>query len=285
MTDWLRARFLSTVVTAVVVAGTICGPVALYLVVTADERSSDQIIPDPPDARAGLAGQFASLFVAGWLGGDDLTFFHPEMTADDSGLLVDRVAAVRTTERGQGLFDVVVAADLVEYLEGSEERFRPVGLRFYAVGVAADDTGDLVVMGPPAAIAQPLPATPVIPVVNELSPAATPALAPVSDTLNGFFASYLAGTGDVDLFTSPDSVIVAASPPPFGRVVVQRLGWGPVPGIDDDRLRLAQVEVDAQTATGRQLLHYSLVLAERDGRWEISQVLNAPVVLTRGNAE
>ncbi|MEL6982219.1 MAG: conjugal transfer protein [Actinomycetota bacterium] len=285
MNDWVRARFLSTAVAVLVLAGAICGPVALYLTLTDEDATGVGPTIDLPDERAAVAGQFASLFVAGWLRGDDLGFFNPTLAANESGLLVERVATVRTTERGQGLFDVVVAADLVEFIEGSEEQFRPVGLRFYAVGVSADDDSNLLALGAPALVEAPDTAAPATPVIAELSPPTTPELAGLTRTLDGFFAAYLVGEGEVGLFTSPDSVIGAVTPAPFARVRVRQLGRGAVPGVDDDGLQLARVQLDAQSPSGSQLLEYSLVLAERDGRWEVSQVLHAPIVITRGDAE
>lgn len=284
MNDWVRARFLSTAVGAFVLLGALCGPVALYLTLTADDESAAPTV-DVPDSRAGVAGEFASLFVASWLRGDDLGFFHPTLSAEDSGLLVQRVGAVRAAERGPDLFDVVVAADVIEYLEASEEQFRPLGLRFYGVGVAADGTGGLTVLGMPAVIEAPDGAALATPVVADLRPATTPELAGLTRTLDGFFAAYLAGDGEVGLFTSPDSIVGPVLPAPFAQAEVHQLGWGPVPGIDDPSLQLARVAVDARTPSGRQLLEYSLVLAERDGRWEVSQVLHAPVVIRRGDAE
>ncbi len=285
MSEWVRARFLSTAVAVLVLAGAVCGPVALYLTLTDDDPAVTGPAIDLPDHRAGVAGQFASLFVAGWLRGEDLSFFNPTLSAEESGLLVERVGAVRTTERGQGLFDVVVAADLVEYLEGSEEQFRPLGLRFYAVGVSTDADGDLLALGAPSLVETPETATSALPVLADLRAATTPELTDLTRTLDGFFAAYLAGGGDVALFTSPDSLVGAVEPTPFAQATVRQLARGPVPGIDDDGLQLARVEVDAQSPSGRQLLEYSLVLAERDGRWEVSQVLHAPVVITRGDAE
>lgn len=285
MSQWVRARFLSTTVAVVVLAGAICGPVALYLAVTDTDDSGAAPTLDLPDERAGVAGQFASLFVAGWLRGDDLGFFNPTLAAEESGLLVERVGAVRTTERGRGLFEVVVAADLVEYIESSEEQFRPIGLRFYAVGVSADGDGDLLALGAPSVVEAPTAALAATPVIADLGPATSPDLIGLTRTLDGFFGAYLAGEGDVALFTSPDSLVGAVRPAPFAKAAVRQLGRSGVPGIDDDGLQLARVQVDAQTPSGRQLLEYSLVLAERDGRWEVSQVLHAPVVITRGDAE
>lgn len=284
MNDWARARFLSTAVAVAVLVGALCGPVALFLVLTADDAAENPVL-DLPDARAGVAGQFASLFVAGWLRGDDLAVFNPGLDSEDSGLLVERVGAVRTTDRGGGLFDVVVAADVVEYLESSEEQFRPLGLRFYSVGVTADTDGALLALGPPAVVEAPASAEVVPPLVTDLRPSTAPELAEMAPTLDGFFAAYLTGEGEVGLFTSPDSVLGAVTPAPFTQAAVRRVGQAPVPGIDDPDLQLARVEVEAQTATGNQVLDYSLVLARRDGRWEVSQVLNAPVVITRGDAE
>jgi hypothetical protein len=284
MHDWFRARALSTGVALLVLAGAASGPPALYLALTADDQVAGPVL-ELPDTRAGVAGQFASLFVAGWLRGDDVSFFNPSLSSTPSGLLVERVGAVRTTESGRGLFDVVVAADLIEYVEGSEEQFRPIGLRFYAVGVAADGTGDLAVLGPPSVVEAPDAAGAIAPVISELQPATAPDLAGLTETLDGFFAAYLTGTGDVRLFTSPNSLVGAVEPAPFGQASVRQLGWGPVPGLDEPSLRLARVAIDGAGPSGTQQLEYSMVLAERDGRWEISQILNSPVVVRQGEAE
>ena len=109
--------------------------------------------------------------------------------------------------------------------------------------------------------------------------AGTPEVAPLTETLQGFFAAYLTGEGDVQLFTSPGSDVRAVSPSLFGQADVAELGWSPVPGVDDESFRLARVIVDASSPTGLQRLEYSIVVAERDARWEVSQVLHAPVVI------
>jgi hypothetical protein len=282
--DWTRARIVNTAVAVVVLAGAACGPVALFVALSDDDAAATVDL-DLPDGRAGVAGEFASLFVAAWLRGDDLSFFNPAIGAEDSGLLVERVGAVRTTELGPGLFDVIVAADVIEYLEGSEEGYRPLGLRFYGVGVAADGDGALSVLGPPSVVEAPAAADVAAPLVADLRPATAPELAGLTRTLDGFFAAYLTGQGDVALFTSPDSVVGAVTPAPFAGAAVRQIGQAPVPGIDDPGFQLARVQVEAQTPSGRQWLEYSLVLAERDDRWEVSQVLHAPVVMRRGDAE
>ncbi|MEM7275821.1 MAG: conjugal transfer protein [Actinomycetota bacterium] len=276
--QWFRARTLSTILAALVLAGAAAGPIALYLTLTRDTPAPATTL-DQPDGRGGVAGEFAALFVAGWLRGDDLGFFNPTLTAEDSGLLVERVAPVRTTERGQGMFDVVVAADVVEYLAGSEEQFRPAGLRFYAVGVASDAVGDMTVLGLPALVEAPRVPDAHQMAVTDLRLPSTPELAEPARTLDGFFAAYLTGVADVGLFSSPNAGIAAVDPAPFASARVAELGWGPVPGVDQPNLRLARVVVDAVATSGRQRLEYSIVLAERDARWEVAQVLHAPVVL------
>lgn len=276
---WFRARALSTAVGLAVLAGTICGPVALYLVMAQNDPAVQTKL-DIPDARAGVAGEFASLFVASWLRGDDLAAFNPALSSTESGLLVERVGAVRATERGQGMFDVVVAADLVEFVSGSEEQFRPIGLRYYSVGVSAVETGDMAVLGLPSVVETPLSAPPLPLAVNDLRRASDPEMVGLTETLDGFFAAYLTGVGDVRLFTSPNSIVGAVTPAPFGQAQVFEIGWGGVPGIDDPALRLVRAVVDASSASGQQRLEYSIVVAERDGRWEVSQVLHAPVVFT-----
>ncbi len=284
MFDWFRTRALSTFLGLAVLAGAACGPAALYLLATTEDETGIQQL-DFPDSRAGVAGDFASLFVASWLRGDDLRFFNPTLTAAESGLLVERVAPVRTIERATGLFDVVVAADLVEYLSGSEEQFRQLGLRFYAVGVSADADGNLTVLGLPGVVTAPGAASTIQPAVFEMRRPTAPDVAPVVGTLDGFFNAYLTGVGDVRLFSSPNSLVTAVAPAPFGRTELFEIGWSEVPGIDDTSLRLVRALVDAHSVTGRQRLEYSIVVAERDGRWEVSQVLHAPVVLRTGNAE
>ncbi|MEM7323437.1 MAG: conjugal transfer protein [Actinomycetota bacterium] len=276
--SWFRARALSTALGIAVFLGAACGPVALYLAVTDDERSAVPQI-QLPDHRAGVAGEFASLFVAAFLRGDDLTFFNPALRANESGLLVERVAAVRTTERGEGLFDVIVAADAVEFVAGSEEQFRPIGLLFYAVGVNVDRNGNLGVLGLPSTVAQPDPAEGYPMAITDLRLPTSPEVAGLAQTLDGFFAAYLTGAADVALFSAPNAGIDAVRPAPFGQAKIFELGWGPVPGIDEPTLRLARVVVDAVSTSGQQRLEYSIVMAERDGRWEVSQLLNAPVVL------
>ncbi|MGH1489749.1 MAG: hypothetical protein ACRBK7_10195 [Acidimicrobiales bacterium] len=284
MFDWFRTRALSTFLGIAVLIGAACGPAAIYMLWTAEEVTGQQQL-DLSDSRAGVAGDFASLFVASWLRGDDLRFFNPTLSANDSGLLVERVAPVRTIERAPGLFDVVVAADLVEYLSGSEEQFRNLGLRFYAVGIAVQADHNLSALGLPAVVTAPTPADILQPSIIEMRRPTAPDMAPVAETLNGFFDSYLTGIGDVNLFSSPNSVVTAVNPAPFARADVFEIGWGSVPGIDDSSVRLARVLVDAHSVTGQQRLEYSIVVAERDGRWEVSQVLHAPVVLRKGNAE
>lgn len=282
---WFRARALSTIVGVVVLVGAVCGPLALYLTLARQTPEANTSI-DLPDSRAGVAGEFAALFVASWLRGDNLDFFSSSLQSVDSGLLVERVGAIRTTERGRGMFDVVVGADLVEFVSGSEEQFRPVGLRFYAVGVAAEENGDMTVLGLPSVVEAPATALRPIPVVTDLRRPTDPELIGLTETLNGFFAAYLTGAGDVALFTSPNALVSAVGPAaPFGRAEVFEVGWSPVPGIDDPAVRLARVLVDAQTASGSQRLEYSIVMADRDGRWEVSQVLHAPIVLRKGDAE
>lgn len=277
---WFRARAFSTLLGVAVLTGAACGPLALYLTLTAEQGSEAPDI-QIPDHRAGVAGEFASLFVAGFLRGDDLTFFNPTLRANESGLLVERVAAVRTTERGQGMFDVIVAADAVEYVAGSEEQFRPIGLLFYSVGVSADGNGDLTVLGLPSAVAEPTPAEGFPMAITDLRLPSSPEVAGLAETLDGFFAAYLTGSAEVALFSAPNAAIEAVRPAPFGQARIFELGWGPVPGIDEPSLRLARVVVDAVSTSGQQRLEYSIVMAERDGRWEVSQLLHAPVVLRK----
>jgi hypothetical protein len=276
------------VVSTLVLSAALTGPLALYLSVRAfgdgGSPTDDQPVAGLAADHHGSVGPFAALFVSAWLSGDDLTVFNPTLIGEPTGLLVDQVAPVRVSSSSPGFFDVVVAAEAIEYLPASEEEYRQLGLRFYAVGVETTPEGQLLALGAPAVVAAPEAPVAAPLAVTEFETPSTPEQQVVAETLRGFFAAYLTGQGEIELFTSPTAAISAIQPPVAGSVAVGRLGWGPVPGLDDGDLRLVRVEVDAARATGRERFEYWLVAALRDGRWEVAQLLPAPVVVGRATA-
>ncbi|MCX0248024.1 hypothetical protein NLM26_34665, partial [Streptomyces drozdowiczii] len=50
-----------------------------------------------------------------------------------------------------------------------------------------------------------------------------PAADPAGQTLTGFFAAYLAGSGQLDRYLSPGTTLSAVSPAPYSRVAVAQV--------------------------------------------------------------
>ena len=87
-----------------------------------------------------------------------------------------------------------------------------------------------------------------------------------------FLAAYLTGVGDVGRYTVPGSSLVPIEPVPFVTVEVTRAGSA----TSADGTQLVAALVRATDAAGRsQVLGYSLVVSQRDGRWEVVELLPA----------
>jgi hypothetical protein len=99
--------------------------------------------------------------------------------------------------------------------------------------------------------------------------------APVMQTLNGFFAAYLTGQGDLQRFLTPGTDLSPISPAPYSRVSISAvLADKPVPAEAKDGTR-TDLRVDlAATASKTYTIttSYELTLTARAGRWEISSM-------------
>ncbi|MGW2089118.1 conjugal transfer protein [Streptomyces sp. NPDC001880] len=108
---------------------------------------------------------------------------------------------------------------------------------------------------------------------------------PAGQTLTGFFAAYLAGSGELDRYLSPGTALAAVSPAPYTQVEVDRLAevgtsdpGSAGPQSDGARRRLL-VDITASDADGQKRpLTYAITITARDGRWEIASVEGAPVL-------
>jgi hypothetical protein len=234
----------------------------------------------PPDT-AGVEG-FAELFIAAYLGaGEDLT--------DGLGSFLDGVSldgvesgswsATRTTSLGAsevspGYYAVTVAAEVVaaEGETGGHPVWVPAGTRFYSVGVAETATG-WAITGLPTLMPAPAGATAPDRLIDRLEGLdATPGL---EEMLSRFLAAYLAGDGELTRYTSPSSPIVPIQPASFSGVEILQAGMAEASGGPTE----VAVVVRAVDSAGRaQLLEYALVVEQRDGRWEVSELLPAPPV-------
>ena len=238
--------------------------------------------PAPPRPATAAAG-YAELFVAAFLsGGQELSLSHFLRAAPTPGIApleVERTAAVQAGSTGPGRWWVLVAATVRDPLTSLPNAVgapdptptpeRPeLRVEHYGVQVAEVD-GVLTAVAWPALLPnryQPPAATPVTGQPRE--PRADD---PLAVTVRGFLAAFLTPADDLERWVAPDAAIAPVRPPPFTALTLTGLA-----AADDGaggRHVLAQVA--GTRATGRvQLLQYPLRLLQRDGRWEVAQLLD-----------
>lgn len=236
-----------------------------------------------PAASVGPEG-FAELYVATFLGDagegkeDLIKGFYP-VPVSLRGVVpgaryVSRTATLRASQVEPGYWSVVVAADLLVATQGG---YRRDGIHYYSVGVAEVE-GGFAATSLPAEIPPPVTASAPQP---EL-PLTAPTQGPAADAASRFFSALLAGEGELQRYVAPNSRIRPVVPAPFASASVRRLGLEPA--VAAGATHLAQAEVEAVDAEERrQLFHYFLRMAERDGRWEVVELLPvAPIRPGRG---
>ncbi|MGH8875365.1 MAG: conjugal transfer protein [Acidimicrobiia bacterium] len=233
-----------------------------------------------PAESAGAEG-FAELFVAAHLSSDGATDSAPSLDAssaraEDQVWLAARTVSLGAEEIAPGYFAVTVAADLMAKDPTVREQpsWLSVGTRFYTVGVV--DTGSgWVATGPPTLVAAPPSGTP-----PELLIERRDGLRDVpglEEAVTRFLAAYLTGEGELTRYTSPGSPLSAVQPPPFSTVEIVEAGSAL--GSNGER-QVAALAVGTDDGGRTQVLQYALVVAEREGRWEVAELLPAPVLAT-----
>ncbi len=232
---------------------------------------------DPPADSAGVEG-FAELFIAAYLdAGEDSTGldgFVDGITLD--GVEAGSWSAVRTvslgaTEIAPGYFAVTVAVNLIAHTTGSDPTSAPqsVGTFFYSVGVAETDSGWAVV-GLPSLVPAPHRVSAPGLLVDRRDGIGDSSL---GDMVGRFLSAYLTGDGELTRYLAPSASVAGPQPSPFTAVEVLRSG------MTEDKQGGAVVAVVARAAdnAGRaQLLEFWLAVSQRDGRWEVAEVLPAP---------
>lgn len=138
----------------------------------------------------------------------------------------------------------------------------------YRVGVVETDSG-LAVVGPPAVI--PAPGWSLAP---ELAVGRMDGLdAGLEEATVRFLSAYLAGEGELARYTAPGSQLTPILPPPFVSVEIVESGSVPV----GDTTREVVVVVEGFDGSARaQVLQFGLVMGQRDGRWEMVELLAGP---------
>lgn len=278
----LTVRVMQVVLWLLVVSG----PLAAILLATHVsalagrlEVIGNEVTVEVPSDTGGAEG-FAELFIAAYLdAGEDspeaLSLFINGASLDGmagGSWFATRTASLGAREIAPGYFAVTVAAEVIaaDPESGQGALWVPVGTRFYSVGVTETEAG-WIVTGLPTLIPAPrLAITPALLVDRFDGLDAAPGL---EEMVARFFAAFLAGAGELARYTAPSSQIVAVQPTPFTRVEVLRAGLVHTP---DGYQQVAVVVGATDTDDRVQVLEYALIAEQRDGRWEVSELLPAP---------
>ena len=278
---WIRV--FRAVLWLLVLAGPVmAGVVAVQVAGLSDriEVMGERTVVEPPADSAGAEG-FAELFVAAFLSFDEDTELAAPLDAspvraEEQDWLAARTVSLGAEEMAPGYFAVTVAADLrAKDPDASEQpSWLPVGTRFYTVGIVETGSG-WVATGPPSLVTTPSAGIPPELLVERL--AGLSDVPGLEEAVTRFLAAYLTGDGELTRYTSPGSPLSAVQPPPFAAVEIVEAGS--VLASDGDRQVVALV-VGTDGSGRTQLLEYALMLSERDGRWEVAELLPAPSLAT-----
>lgn len=239
---------------------------------------------DHPADTAGVEG-LAELFIATYLdagGGsaDGLDWFVDGVALDgvDAGSWsVVRTTSLGATEIAPGYFAVTVAVELIAHAtDGDSSPLEPVGTLFYSVGVAETDSGWTVVslpslVPPPSRVGAPGL------LIDRLDGIDDPGL---EDMVGRFLSAYLTGDGELTRYLAPSASVSGVQPAPFTAAEVLRSGMAKDPG----GRTVVAVTARATDDEGRpQLVEFWLAVSQRDGRWEVTEVLPAPPLADGSN--
>jgi hypothetical protein len=289
---------------ALLIAGPVVG-VGAWMRAPAAVGVPHQSVKSPVAVRdtAGPAG-FAELFVAAYVqagrGSEaSLQPYYPgvrdvSLVSEPGAHHAAQLAAVRVKEVSDGYWSVTVAARVTSREEeqkkdasaGQGEAAGSGGvLRYFQVPVKEVGRGVLVAAALPAEVSAP-------PVGEAAQLAYGPAheaarSAALVQTLEAVFGAYLTGSGELDRYLSPGTVISPVSPAPYTAVTVQRLAEAGAndpfaaqaerPRDGQRRRLLVQVEAVGASGAGWPLT-YAVELKARDGRWEVAALGAAPVL-------
>ncbi len=234
-----------------------------------------------PEPTVGAQG-FAELYVAAYLGAgkgteESLRAFYPEPVdltdVAPGGVYAGRTTSVEAKEVAPRYWAVTVGAEVL-YPKGGG--LQSGGVRFYQVGVARVSDA-YVATALPAQVPAPLTGRAKLALASPDRPEAND---PVAAAVSHFAAAFLAGDGELARYTAPGSTLRPVRPAPFASVGVTGLSSRDVDRkVGETVVKAKEVlaELQGTEAGGRvQVLEYSLELAQRAGRWEVTKLLPGP---------
>ncbi|WP_331752005.1 conjugal transfer protein [Streptomyces sp. NBC_00829] len=285
---------------ALVASGPVFGVLALLGSSGPAQGVTEPVAAATPASQTGPAG-FAELFVAAYLQAGQGT--ERELAPYYSGSVALSVkpgtrtatqsTVIASREVQPGYWSITVAADVTT--QDDNGKAKRVGVQYFRVGIqttspagaggtaksAAATTG-YAATSLPAQVAAPTALQPgALAYESERGSSSTD---PAVETARGFLSAYLAGTSELDRYTSPGTSLQAIRPAPYTAVKVTGVrddspssGQQKVPA--DGTVLHQLVQVDATDQAGSPVsLSYALTLKSRAGRWEVASVDDAPAI-------
>lgn len=229
-----------------------------------------------PPADTGPVEGFAELYVTSYLTSDPGS---AERVVNGESRRVLRTVSLGAESIDSGYYAVTVAVEL----EADQSNSVPVeatgslaSMVVYRVGVVEAD-GDWSPVGPPAVVSPPATVPSPDLLVGRLD--GLDGVSGLEDMVVRFLSAYLVGDGELARYLAPDLQLTPVLPPPFASV--ELLEAGTVSTGDGVREVVAVVEGVDETGRG-QVLQFGLMVGQRDGRWEVAELLPAPS-LAEGN--
>jgi hypothetical protein len=259
VSDDTKMRAASAGLWALVSLGAVGGVTALLRPAAEAPGAPSTAPPGESVSDAWAAASFGERFVIAYLvagpeGGVDLAGYladTPELPATGPAEPLDGpVAAVGVEQLDAGYWAVTVAAG------------DPGHERFWWVGVVRDDA---------RLVATALP-TPIAGLVDQAE--APPVGDPAVDTFAGWVGAYACGRGDASRYLAPGVSLPAVTPPLCAEARMET--WGSVTDNDGRQHVVAEVVLDPGSQARR--VSFAAVLAERAGRWEITELQPAPAL-------
>jgi hypothetical protein len=295
---WTQGRQTAAhVVSVLLIAAIVCGPVGLWMSWQAISRpaaatqvvSSEVLTVEHQDA-----GAYAVGFVADWLGawkdhpgqlGDYVDVNTLRTLSEVPAEYRDLTVAQISPNDSSNIVTVVVAASVKELgpdptNEGGAMEIWP--RRYFQVPVIVTDAG-MRPVGLPVPVAAPTSTGAVQLAYAKPLPSADPAAV----TVMAFLKAYATGQGDLSVYVSPGSEIAPITPAPY--LAVESVDLRADTDVTKTPRDGAQLRVLATVTLTSQLDQtvtstYALTLTARATRWEVSSIDPAPAEIAKSDS-